>query len=125
MQILEPFKKIKITYDDPARGNALDLLVTDFSPPVMRVSETHFDQATRNKGRLTLRGRSYDIAQGDSIVLPPGKQHVIENTGAQRLYCLTVMVPNEGFAEMIRNGQPMALDQADSLVITGPLAPRP
>lgn len=61
VQILEPFKKIKITYDDPARGNALELLVTDFSPPVMRGSETHFDQATRNKGRLTLRGRSYDI----------------------------------------------------------------
>lgn len=63
-QILEPFKKMRITYDDPSRGNALDLIVTDFSPPVMRGSECHFDQATRNKGRVTLRGRSYDI---DSI----------------------------------------------------------
>lgn len=61
VEILEPFKKIRITYDDPARGNALDLLVTDFSPPVMRGSENHFDQATYNKGRVTLRGRSRTI----------------------------------------------------------------
>jgi len=28
-------------------------------------------------------------------------------------------VPNEGFAELIRNGAPMALDGADRDVITG------
>jgi hypothetical protein len=61
VEILEPFKKIKITYEDSARGNALDLLITDFSPPVMRGSENHFDQAVRNKGRVTLRGRSHEI----------------------------------------------------------------
>ena len=52
-------------------------------------------------------------------MLPPGLEHVIENTGTERLYCLTVMVPNEGFAEMIRNGQPMTLDQADRAVVIG------
>lgn len=65
-------------------------------------------------------GSAHEIAQGDALVLPPGREHVIENTGAERLYCLTVMVPNEGFAEMIRNGQPMALDDADRAVIAGP-----
>lgn len=61
VEIVEPFKKIRIRYDDPDRGNALDLTVTDFSPPVMRGSENHFDQATRNKGTVTLRGESYAI----------------------------------------------------------------
>jgi hypothetical protein len=61
VEIIEPFRKIRITYDDPARGNALDLLVTDFSPPAMRGSENHFDQAVRNKGSVTLRGRRYEI----------------------------------------------------------------
>lgn len=61
VQIIEPFKKMHITYNDPVRGNALDLVITDFSPPVMRGSENHFDQATHNKGTLTLRGKSYAI----------------------------------------------------------------
>lgn len=64
-------------------------------------------------------GSLHEITQGDVLVLPPGLEHVIENTGTERLYCLTVMVPNEGFAEMIRNGQPMALDQADRAVVIG------
>ena len=34
--IEEPFKRIRIRYDDKARGNALDLTMADFSPPVMR-----------------------------------------------------------------------------------------
>jgi hypothetical protein len=61
IEMLEPFKKFRIHYEDPARGNALDLLVTDYSPPVMRGNRKHFDQATRNTGKLTLRGRNYDI----------------------------------------------------------------
>lgn len=69
-------------------------------------------------------GLTHEIRQGDTLVLPPGREHVIENTGAERLYCLTVMVPNEGFAEMIRNGQPMMLDQADRAVIAGSRAPQ-
>ena len=64
-------------------------------------------------------GSLHEITQGDALVLPPGLEHVIENTGTERLYCLTVMVPNEGFAEMIRNGQPMTLDQADRAVVIG------
>ena len=61
VEILEPFKRMRITYDDPQRGNALDMIVTDFSPPVMRGSENHFDQSTRNIGTVTLRGRTYKI----------------------------------------------------------------
>lgn len=61
VQIIEPFKKMRITYEDAVRGNALDLTVTDFSPPVMRGSENHFDQATHNKGTVTLRGKTYAI----------------------------------------------------------------
>ncbi len=69
-------------------------------------------------------GSVHQIARGDALVLPPGREHVIENTGSERLYCLTVMVPNEGFAEMIRNGQPMTLDRSDRTVIAGPPVPR-
>lgn len=70
-------------------------------------------------GRAYCDGKTYDVAQGDTLVLPPGMEHVVENTGPEKLYCLTVMVPNEGFAELIRDGQTMSLDGADRAAITG------
>jgi hypothetical protein len=42
---------------------------------------------------------------------------VIENTGSGKLYTLTVMTPNEGFAELIRAGQPVDLDEEDLKVL--------
>ena len=70
-------------------------------------------------GRAHCGGKTYEIAQGDTLVLPPGMEHVVENTGPEKLYCLTVMVPNEGFAEMIRDGETMSLDTADRGAIVG------
>jgi hypothetical protein len=61
VQIIEPFKKMRITYEDVKRGNALDLTITDFSPPIMRGSENHFDQVTFNRGHVMLRGKDYQI----------------------------------------------------------------
>jgi mannose-6-phosphate isomerase-like protein (cupin superfamily) len=57
------------------------------------------------------------IAKGDALMLRPGAEHVIENTGAGKLYTLTFMVPNEGFAELIRAGQPVTLDAEDLAVL--------
>jgi mannose-6-phosphate isomerase-like protein (cupin superfamily) len=56
---------------------------------------------------------------GDSFLVRPGNDHIVENTGTEKLYCLTVMVPNEGFAELVRSGIPMALDSQDMKVIAG------
>lgn len=74
------------------------------------------------RGRAHCGGRSYDMAKGDTLVLPPGMEHVVENTGTDRLYCLTVMIPNEGLAELIRAGATMALDAADRAVVGDPKA---
>lgn len=71
------------------------------------------------RGRAQCDGETWELARGDTLLLPPGKEHVVENTGPDKLYCLTVMVPNEGLAELIRDGAPMALDDADRSVITG------
>jgi mannose-6-phosphate isomerase-like protein (cupin superfamily) len=64
-------------------------------------------------------GRSVPFRRGDSLLLPAGTTHVIENTGTGRLYCLTVMVPNQDFAELVRAGTPVALDDADRAVLFG------
>ena len=49
--------------------------------------------------------------------------HTIENTGESRLYTLTIMVPNEEFAELIRSGMPAELDEKDLAVLRGKVSP--
>jgi mannose-6-phosphate isomerase-like protein (cupin superfamily) len=62
-------------------------------------------------------GDAFPVAAGDSFVVRPGHEHIVENTGKERLYCLTVMIPNEGFAELIRKGTPAPLDASDLAVL--------
>jgi mannose-6-phosphate isomerase-like protein (cupin superfamily) len=53
------------------------------------------------------------------MLLQPGHEHVVRNTGASRLYTLTVMTPNEDFAELIRAGEPVELDAEDLRILGG------
>jgi len=77
----------------------------------------------KGEGVCHCAGNAVALRQGDSLMLPPGETHEIENTGPGRLYCLTVMVPDEDFAALIRGGTPAALDEEDLAVIAG-VAPR-
>lgn len=72
------------------------------------------------RGRAHCAGKVHELGKGDTLVLPPGVEHVVENAGSERLYCLTVMVPNEGLAELIRAGATMTLDAADEVVVAAP-----
>jgi mannose-6-phosphate isomerase-like protein (cupin superfamily) len=63
--------------------------------------------------------RRIPLRKGASLLVRPGQAHVIENTGTCRLYCLTTMVPDEAFAELIRSGVPDRLDAEDLAVLEG------
>ncbi len=71
------------------------------------------------EGVATSNGERHPIAAGDTLLLPPGSEHVVENTGPGKLYCLTLMQPNEGFAELILAGTPVELDEEDRAVLSG------
>ena len=62
-------------------------------------------------------GKIVQIKAGDSLLVPPTGTHLIKNTGSTRLYMLTIMVPNEDFAELIRSGIPVELDEEDMAVL--------
>ena len=47
---------------------------------------------------------------GDFIVVPSETLHDLENPGPQRLYLLTVLSRDEGFAELLEHGIPTPLD---------------
>lgn len=71
----------------------------------------------KGQGSATCDGKTVQIQAGDSILVPATGTHEIENTGQTRLYALCIMVPNENFAELIRSGIPVELDEEDLAVL--------
>ena len=88
------------------------------TPPNTHAAAHEFFYILEGTGKGYCDGVEVDLAPGSSLLLPPGKEHVIRNTGAGKLYALCVMVPNEAFAEMIHNGIPMELDAEDIAVLS-------
>ena len=78
-----------------------------------------FFHVLHGEGIARCDGKTLPIRKGDSLLLHPGSEHVIENTGAGKLYTLTVMTPNEGFSELIRSGNPVELDAEDLRILGG------
>ena len=89
------------------------------TPPNEHASAHEFFHVLHGEGVARCDGRAVPIKKGDSLLLHPGSEHVIENTGPGKLYTLTVMTPNEGFAELIRGGEPVPLDAEDIHVLQG------
>jgi len=76
----------------------------------------------KGEGIAHCGGKSTPLRRGDSLLLPPGTEHVIENRGPGRLYCMTLMVPNDDFGELIRSGQQVEIDAEDWQVLRGEAA---
>ena len=105
-------------FDPLADGVTFTMVVEIFEPGGRTPPNTHqeaFETFFVLAGTGTARAgeRRLAIGPGDCMVLAPGVEHVVENTGAGKLYCLTTMTPNEGFAELIRGGQPVELTEED------------
>ncbi len=71
----------------------------------------------KGEGLALCDGKAVPIKTGDSLLVPPTGTHQIRNTGLGRLYTLCFMVPNEDFAELIRSGIPVELDEEDLAVL--------
>lgn len=89
------------------------------TPPNEHAGAHEFFYVLHGEGIARCNGDEVTIRKGDALLLHPGNEHLIRNTGSGKLYTLTVMTPNEGFAELIRGGQPMALDEEDMRVLSG------
>ena len=89
------------------------------TPPNEHAAAHEFFHVLHGEGVARCDGKALPIKKGDSLLLHPGSEHVIENTGAGKLYTLTVMTPNEGFAELIRGGERVELDADDIRILQG------
>jgi len=89
------------------------------TPPNEHASAHEFFHVLHGEGLARCDGKALTIKRGDSLLLHPGSEHIIENTGPGKLYTLTAMTPNEGFMELIRGGEPIELDAEDTRVLQG------
>lgn len=111
-------------FDPIADGVSFTMVVEIFTPGGRTPPNTHaiaYESffVLAGSGKAHADGEAIDIAPGDAFVLRPGVEHIVENTGSGKLYCLTFMTPNEGFAELIRGGTPFELTSEDRAIIAG------
>lgn len=88
------------------------------TPPNAHSMAHEFFFILEGTGKGYCDGIEVDLAPGSSLLVPPGKEHVVKNTGKGKLYALCAMVPNEDFAELIHSGQEVALGEDDLDVIS-------
>ncbi len=111
-------------FDPVADGVSFTMVVEIFEPGGRTPPNTHQVAeecffVLRGAGKAYADGVEMPVGPGDAFVLRPGVEHVVVNDKAEKLYCLTFMAPNEGFAELIRNGIPVQLTAEDIAVIAG------
>lgn len=120
--------RLAIVFDPTTANFSLTLCVEIFdvggrTPPNRHQLAVEMFFVLRGEGMATCDGKAVPIRTGDSLLVPPTGIHVIENTGSDRLYALCIMVPNEDFAELIRSGTPVELDEEDMAVLRRVPAP--
>lgn len=89
------------------------------TPPNEHATAHEFFYVLHGEGIARCNDEEVTIKKGDSLLLHPGNDHAIRNTGTGKLYTLTVMTPNEGFSELIRSGESVTLDAEDLSVLSG------
>ena len=92
------------------------------TPPNSHSHAHEFFYVLHGDGEAFSDGDGVEIRKGDALLLEPGSEHIVKNTGASKLYTLTVMVPNQDFAQLIRSGERVALDAEDIAVLAGAAA---
>jgi creatinine amidohydrolase len=73
-------------------------------------------------GEAEVDGRIITVTAGDFVVLAPKSLHRIRNTGSGRMYAITTMIPDAGFAELVERGLRVSLDDIDRQVLSNATA---
>ena len=70
-------------------------------PPNSHPHSTELFLFLKGEGVATCDGVEAPVAAGDTLVLPATSVHHIRNTGTGRMYSITLMSPDDGFADAV------------------------
>ncbi len=120
----EDTNRLAIVFDPSHTNMSLTFCVEIFdeggkTPPNQHQLAIEMFFILQGEGVAVCDGKEIPLRPGDSLLVPPTGIHEIRNTGSGRLYALCIMIPNENFAEMIRSGIPVPLDEMDVQVLRG------
>jgi mannose-6-phosphate isomerase-like protein (cupin superfamily) len=107
----------------PAGGSATTVVFEVWDPAGAQPPNSHANSSETfvvlaGRGRAFSDEHEVDLAAGDTLTLMPGSTHRIVNTSAtDRLYAITIMQNDDGFADMINNGPAATLDDADLAIL--------
>ena len=119
----EDTNRLAIVFDSQSADNSLTVCVEIFepgsaTPPHRHQFAVEMFFILKGEGIAICDGKETPLRAGDSILMPKTGTHYLKNTGKERLYALCMMVPNEDFSELIRNGTPVTLDEQDLQVLS-------
>ena len=117
----EDRNRLAIVFDPKTADVSLTYCVEIFevggeTPSHRHNSAVEMFYVLKGHGEAVCDGKVVPLKTGDSILIPNSGTHEVRNVGSDRLYMLCIMVPNEDFAELIRNGVPDELDEEDRRV---------
>jgi mannose-6-phosphate isomerase-like protein (cupin superfamily) len=93
--------------------------VAGSQPPNSHPHSTELFLFLRGQGLANCDGHEVAVKAGDTLVLPQTSLHFIKNTGDSRLYSITLMSPDDGFAHLVRRGPVAETDDEDRAVLSG------
>lgn len=119
----EDNNRLAIIFDSQTADNSLTVCVEIFeagsaTPPHRHNLAVEMFFILQGEGIAVCDGKETILRAGDSVLMPKTGTHYLKNTGKERLYALCMMVPNEDFSELIRNGTPVTLDERDLQVLS-------
>ena len=71
----------------------------------------------RGSGTAYCDDARLEVKAGQLLVLPAQSLHRIESSPDTKLYAITTMAPDEGFAALVGRGQPTTLDEEERAVL--------
>jgi mannose-6-phosphate isomerase-like protein (cupin superfamily) len=91
-------------------------------PPNTHPVSTELFLFLRGHGVADCDGNEVRVGAGDTLVLPPTSVHFIRNTGQGRMYSITLMSPDDGFADLVRRGPLAETDDEDRAALASATA---
>ncbi|MEM1370411.1 MAG: cupin domain-containing protein [Cyanobacteria bacterium P01_H01_bin.15] len=125
----EPSNRIAILCDPHSANSSVTICLEIFDPGAC--TPTHQHQLAiemffvlSGTAKAFCDGKEVNLLAGASILVPSAGIHHLRNGGAERLYVLSVMIPNENFVEHIKTSVPSTLDDLDLAILGSKLPGR-